>query len=241
MGLYDRDYVTNQVREKRGQQKAQSGYYGANLDLASFIKETYQLFAASMVAGAAGSYVGVGIAGEISANYWWIAIPWLLFGMFGLGLVKDKSPINYIFLFLFTFVGGIIISPLLSHVLSMSNGASLVANAFITTSLVFGGLSIYAMNSQSDFSSWGKPLAISLFIIIIVSLLNIFFFHSSIGSILISGIVVFIISGFVLYDTQNIIKGNYQTPIEGAMGLYLDFFNLFTSILQLFGYFGGED
>jgi modulator of FtsH protease len=45
----------------------------------------------------------------------------------------------------------------------------------------------------------------------------------------------------VIYDTQNIMAGNYETPIDGAIALYLDFLNIFTALLQLFGIFGSSD
>jgi len=45
----------------------------------------------------------------------------------------------------------------------------------------------------------------------------------------------------VIYDTQNIMKGAYETPIDGAIALYLDFLNIFTALLHLFGIFGGDD
>ncbi len=236
MALYDRDYVKNNTvaRENEEVQVRQG-------DLSTFIKATYQLFAATMVSGAAGAYVGIGIADVVAANYWWIAIPWMLFGMFGLMMVKDKTPLNYIVLFAFTFVGGIILAPLLSKILGMSGGGALVANAFITTSVIFGALSIYAMNSKSDFSAWGKPLVIALVIVIVAMLLNAFVFNSPIMHVIMLGAIVMLMSGFILYDTQNIIKGAYSTPIEGAFALYLNFFNMFTAILQIFGIFGGDD
>jgi len=235
MALYDRDYIKNNTiaREEVEVQQREG-------DLASFIKATYQLFAATMISAAAGAYIGVGVAGMIAANYWYIAIPWMLFGMFGLTAVQHKTPLNYIVLFLFTFVGGVILAPLLSHVLGMSGGAGLVGGAFATTSVVFGALSIYAMNSKSDFSSLGKPLMIALIVVIVASLINMFVFHSPIMHVIMLAAIVLIMSGFVLFDTQNIIRGAYQTPIEGAFSLYLNFFNMFSAILQLFGIFGDE-
>lgn len=238
MGLYDRDYIKEQSNE---------AYYGDEViqrsqsELSIFIKDTYQLFAASLLAGAAGTYAGVGIAGIIAAHYWWFAIPWLLFGIFGLNALKNISGVNYIALFAFTFVGGMIIGPLVSSVLALSNGTQLVAGAFITTSVIVGALSIYAMKSKTDFSSWGKPLMIAFVIVLIISLINIFFFKSPMMQVVISGIFVMIFSAFVLYDTQNIIQGAYEHPIDGAIALYLDFLNIFTSLLQIFGILGGDD
>ena len=53
------------------------------------------------------------------------------------------------------------------------------------------------------------------------------------------GAVLF--SAFILYDTQQIIKGGFSTPIEAAIALYLDFFNLFISLLQILGIFNSSD
>ncbi len=237
MGLYDREYVKNESLEgisAKPEVKAKSS-------LAAFIKQTYQLFAASMLAGAAGSYVGVGAAAFVSQFYWFIAIPWLLFGFFGLNMLKDKPGINMIALFAFTFTGGFLIGPLLSAILHMANGASLVANAFITTAVIFGALSVYAMRSERDFSSWGKPLMIAFVIVIIASLINVFFLKNPILFVVIEGIFLIIISAMVLYDTQNIIRGNYSSPIEGAIALYLDFLNMFITLLQMFGILGSDE
>jgi modulator of FtsH protease len=52
------------------------------------------------------------------------------------------------------------------------------------------------------------------------------------------GAVLF--SAFILYDTQQIIKGGFSTPIEAAVALYLDFLNLFTSLLQILAAFAGN-
>ncbi len=237
MGLYDRDYVKNSIPRTHESEEV----VHSERNLSKFISQTYQLFAATLVAGAAGAYIGVGMASTIAANYWWIAIPWMLFGMFGLHLVKNKPGINYIVLFAFTFIGGMILGPLISHVLGMSNGSTLVANAFISTAVIFGGLSIYAMNTKSDFSSWGKPLMIAFLIAIVIALINMFFLKSPILHIVFLAVFMIIISALVLYDTQNIIRGVYESPIDGAIALYLDFFNMFSVLLQMFGIFGGSD
>jgi modulator of FtsH protease len=57
----------------------------------------------------------------------------------------------------------------------------------------------------------------------------------------IASVGAILFSAFILYDTQNIIKGRYETPIEGAIALYLDFLNLFISLLQILGIFNNSD
>ena len=78
----------------------------------------------------------------------------------------------------------------------------------------------------------GKMLFIAVIILIVGSLSNIFF-QSPILQLAIAGFGALIFSAFILYDTQQIIKGGYSTPIEAAIALYLDFLNLFVALLQL--------
>lgn len=231
MALYDRDYAQQSHYEDAGVRSEGK--------LVSFVKETYKLFAASMVAGAAGAYVGIPFAGLIQE--WFIGLIIVEFALlFGLFAVKRKPGINLAVMFGFVFMTGVTLAPLLARTLGMSGGGAIIGNAFAMTSVVFGAMSFFAIRTKKDFTSYGKPLMIALFVIIGFSLVNLF-----IGSeplhIIISGAVVVLFSILVIYDTQNIIRGAYETPIDGAIALYLDFLNIFTALLQLFGIFGKDE
>ncbi|TQR60187.1 Bax inhibitor-1/YccA family protein [Campylobacter troglodytis] len=225
MSLYDRDYTRSNELE------------GRSSALSLFIKQTYQLFAASLLAGAAGAYVGIyALARVFLENR--IAF-WVLFGveivlLFALMAKKRETPLNLILLFAFTFCSGLTLTPLLYSVLSLPAGAVIVAQALALTSVAFGALSIFAMNTKRDFTTMGKMLFIALIVIICASLINIFM-ASAIFQLVISSVAAILFSFYILYDTQNIIRGNYETPIEGAVALYLDFYNLFVSLLQILG------
>jgi modulator of FtsH protease len=208
-------------------------------DANTFLKQTYQLFASSLLAGTVGAYVGLGIADVVSS--WYIAFIILEFALlFGVFATKRINGVNLLMLFSFTFITGLTLAPLLSRILGMAGGASIVANAFMLTTVIFAGLSIYAMSTKTNYMNIGKGLMIALIIVIVASIVNIFI-GSPILHIVISGISALIFSAFILYDTQNIISGNYETPIEGAIALYLDFLNLFISLLQILGIMGGND
>lgn len=233
MGLYDRNYISNSTQERSHEQSETKSSLGI------FIKQTYQLFAASLLAATAGAYVGLGMA-EVIAG-WFFGLVILEFALlFGLYVAKKKAGLNLILLFGFTFVSGLTLAPLLTSILGMAGGASIVANAFMLTTVAFGGLSIFAMNTKKDFSVMGKMLFITLIVVVVASLLNIFF-QSSLMQLVIASISAILFSAFILYDTQNIIKGHYETPIEGAIALYLDFLNLFISLLQILGIFGRDE
>ena len=232
MGLYDRDYA-------RGGEYAYGSTAKNDIQIVSFVKETYKLFAASMMAGAVGAYVGVPLAGAVVSYFWPLVI--LEIGLLiGLQFVKHKPGINLAVMFGFVFMTGLMLAPLLARTLGMHGGGVIIGNAFMMTSVIFGAMSFYAIKTTKDFSGYGKPLMIALFVIIGFSIVNIFM-GSPLVSIIISGAVVILFSILVTYDTQNIIKGAYETPIDGAIALYLDFLNIFTALLQLLGIFGNDD
>ena len=84
-------------------------------------------------------------------------------------------------------------------------------------------------------------LAIIGFIIsLVVSLLNMIFFHSTITELVITVIGVLIFCGYIVYDMKNVQSllleiGEEKAAVYGAFQLYLDFINLFIRLIELFG------
>jgi modulator of FtsH protease len=228
MGLYDRNYLNDKI----GYQEE------SKVKVNEFIKQTYQLFAGSLIGGAVGAYLGMSFMPAGGFGFWGVVI--LEFALlFGVYAVKDKPGINLAMLFAFTFVSGLTISPLLNAYVGRGMGG-IVGEAFLLTSIAFGGLSLFAMNTKKDYTTMGKMLFITLIIVVVAGLLNLFF-HSPMLQLAIAVVSSVLFSFFILYDTQNVIQGNYGSPIEGAIALYLDFFNLFISLLQILGIFGDEE
>ncbi|MBZ7939309.1 Bax inhibitor-1/YccA family protein [Campylobacter sp. W0014] len=224
MSLYDRDYSKSREFENT-----------RTSDLGIFIKQTYQLFAASLLAATVGAYVGIFALASFFIES--LATFWILFAVelglfFALMYKKKEAPLNLILLFAFTFCSGLTLTPLLISVLALPAGGIIIAQAFALTTVAFAGLSIFAMNTKKDFTVMGKALFIVLLVVIAASLINIFL-HSSVFSLIISSVSAILFSFYILYDTQNIIRGNYETPIEGAVALYLDFVNLFINLLNI--------
>ena len=229
MALYDRDYTAaNEVSYVQE---------GASVD---FMKKTYQLLAASMLAAAAGAYVTMPYAMQIMQFKWFIFGAELLVLFFGLSMTRGKPGLNLAMLFIFTFLTGVSLVPLLASLIGMGNGA-VIGNAFLMTAVLFGALSLFAINSKSDYSSWGKPLFITLIVMIIASLVNYFLLQSPMMHIIITAGILLLFSIFTIYDTQNIANGAYDSPVDAAVSLYIDFLNMFTALLQLLGIFGSDD
>jgi modulator of FtsH protease len=230
MALYDRDY-TQAVDATRAEVEVSTSV--------AFMKKTYQLLAASMVAAAAGAYMALPYA-HIVAQYHWFFFGFIILMLwFGFSAVRHNDTLSLIALFLLTFVMGAWLAPMISMFIETGR-ANVVGNAFLSTAVLFGSLSLFAINSKTDFSSWGKPLFITMIVLFVMSLINYFVFSSPIMGILISAGVLLLFSIYTIYDTQNIANGAYDSPVDAAVSLFVDFFNMFTSMLHLLGIFGDD-
>lgn len=228
MALNERDYAN-----------AQEGMLTQELSSVAFMKKTYQLLAASMVAAAAGAYVTMPFAQSIF-EYRWGIFAFELFMLFiGLRATRNHPGLNLAALFIFTFATGVSLVPLFSYFINSGSGA-VIGNAFLATSVLFGSLSLFAIKSKKDYSSWGKPLFITLIVVIIASLINMFVLHSPMAHVIITAGILILFGFFTIYDTQNIANGAYTSPVDAAVSLYLDFLNMFTALLQLLGIFGDD-
>ena len=127
----------------------------------------------------------------------------------------------------------------ISVVLLAYTGAS-VASAFAVTAGTFLAMSVYGTVTKRDLTSWSTFLFMGLIGIVIASVVNIFT-KSSMLSWVISAAAVVVFTGLTAYDTQRLRRmavagaGVAALPVNGALALYLDFINLFLSLLNLFG------
>ncbi len=124
--------------------------------------------------------------------------------------------------------------PLLNVYMQMANGGQIVATAFSGTGLIFLGLSGYALTSKKDFSFMAGFLMVGLVIAIVAMIGNIFLQIPAL-SLAISSVVILIMSGFILYDTSAIIRGEQTNYIIATVGMYLSIFNIFIHLLNLLG------
>ena len=231
--MYNRDYLSNE--------SSQYTQESSRAELMSFLKATYQLFAGSLLAATAGAYIGLELVAYLAGP-----LKWVLFAVelalifFVIPRTKHIPGVNLAVLFGFTFISGLTIAPLLAAIFAMPGGASIVGQAFLMTSVAFGGISMFAMTTKRDYSNMGKFLFIALIIMIVAGISNIFI-QSSLFQLAIASAGALLFSAFILYDTQQIIRGGYDSPIEAALSLYLDFFNLFISLLQILGIMNSSD
>lgn len=236
MSLYNRNMPQNNYEgtgSAFGGAFEQSAQREATSARATFVKQTYQLLAASLLAATAGAYIGTNSASLLSGGAYWIAVIAEFACLFGLMFARKNAKLALILLFAFTFISGLVLGPTLARYIGAGMG-NVITQAFLMTTVAFGGLSVFAMNTKRDFSAMGKFLFIALIVIIVASIINIFV-GSSMLSLAVSGAGALIFSAYILYDTQNIIRGAYDSPVLAAVSLYLDILNLFISLLHILG------
>lgn len=200
-------------------------------DRLTFIKKVYSLLAMSMGTAAVGAYLGSGpLLLLVAPNMMLFFI--LQFALIIFASFASRRPgLNMVALFSFTTVSGLTLGPLLYQV-----GPSIAAEAFALTAITFAGLSLYVVYSKKDFSFMSGFLMTGLIVLVVGGLLNMFFIQSGMMHFVMSGASVLLFSGFILYDTSNILR-YYGTDeyVSATLALYLDILNLFIALLSILG------
>lgn len=217
-----------------GSLQAQSAAQATLAERLAFIRKVYGLFFAATLFAIGG--VLLGFAYEplmvFAIEHPFIMLFAMLGGVMGATALRHKPGVNLVALFGFTTLTGVIISPLL-YIISLKNPASILEAGILTVG-IFGGLTAYVFISKRDFSFMRGLLVTGLIVVILTGLLNILIIGSS--ALYFAGAVatLLLFSGFVLYDTSNIIR-RYPTNeyVAGALALYLDAFNIFLALLRI--------
>ena len=204
------------------------------------LRNTYWLLALSMIPTVIGAFIGVSMRLPMPAGMMgFVVFMAVAFGfIFAIEKTKDSAA-GVAFLLGFTFFMGLMLTPLLRHTLGFSNGGSLIMTAFGGTACIFAVMASIATVSKRDFSVMSKWLFAGVIVLILASVANIFLGMSAL-SIVISVMAIGIFSAFILFDVQRIINGGETNYITATLSIYLDVYNIFTSLLSLLGLGGGS-
>ncbi|MEC4682917.1 MAG: Bax inhibitor-1/YccA family protein [Nitrospirota bacterium] len=166
-----------------------------------------------------------------------------MFGTLFLLMAVQKVPgVNLIVTTFFATLMGASLGPMLFALLRTANGGAILSDALFLTMAIFFSLSIYAIVSGKSFSFMGSFLFTGLIIVVVLSIVQIFF-HPPLFQAVLSGVASLLFSGLILYDTSRILESSEDelSPVMAVVSLYLDVFNLFVSLLRLLEIFKGED
>jgi FtsH-binding integral membrane protein len=199
-----------------------------------FVRKVYTILSVQLIATAAVSSISF-----FNASYKaWIqshpALVYLsMFGAIGFMLLtfwKRKSyPTNILFLSGFTLLEAYSISVVVSFF-----ETSIVLNAVVLTAGIFVFLTIFACQTKYDFTSWAPYLFGGLWALILFGFMAMFLPYSSTGELIYGGLGALIFSGYVIVDTQLILRHHHvEEEIAAAISVYLDVLNLFLAILRI--------
>jgi modulator of FtsH protease len=205
------------------------------------LRNTFWLLALSMIPTVLGAYVGVSMRlPMLGGGFGFIAFMLIAFG-FMFAIEKTKESAAGVFVLLgFTFFMGLMLTPLLRHTLGYGNGGQLIMTAFGGTAIVFGVMASIATTTKRDFSGMGSWLFAGVIVLLLAGVANIFL-QMTVISIVFSVMAIGIFSAFILYDVQRIVNGGETNYISATLSIYLDVYNVFTSLLRLLGIVGGDD
>lgn len=203
-------------------------------DRSAFISKVYTTLAISLVLTAIGAYQGL----TLPYSWYWPLIIANFVLMLACQFLHRSYPLNIILLGLFTWVMGLTLGPVLASYISIGAGEA-IPFAAGSTAVVFGGLSAYAHFSKKDFSFLGGFLFMAIISMVVFSLVTMIF-NIQFNQMIYSGLGVLVFSGYVLYDTSNLIR-RYQSDqyVAATIALFLDIVNLFLFLLRLFA--GGSN
>jgi modulator of FtsH protease len=204
------------------------------------LRNTYWLLALSMIPTVLGAFIGVTTQLPLlTGGFGFLIFMAVAFGfIFAIEKTKD-SALGVAVLLGFTFFMGLMLTPLLRHTLGYSNGGSLIMTAFGGTACVFAVMASVATVSKRDFSGMGSWLFAGVIVLILASVANIFL-GLAIVQVVVSVLAIGIFSAFILYDVQRIVNGGETNYITATLSIYLDVYNIFTSLLQLLGFSAGS-
>ena len=206
------------------------------------LRNTYWLLALSLIPTVIGAAVGTNIdLGFMRTNpilssfavlaifYGWIfAIERNRNSSLGVGLLLG-----------FTLFMGLLLGPVLQFVLGLNNGIQLVMMAAGGTAAVFFGLAGLASSTTRDFGFLAKFLFVGFIVIMLAILANIFL-ASPILYLTLLGAIILFSSAVILFQINAIVRGGETNYVSATLTLYVSIYNIFSSLLQLLGIFGGS-
>jgi modulator of FtsH protease len=206
------------------------------------LRNTYLLLALSLVPTVIGAAIGTNLDlgfMRTSPILSFFAVLAVFYGWIFAIQRNRNSSLGVALLLGFTFFLGLLLGPLLQRVLGLSNGIQLVMLAFGGTAAVFAVMAGIATTTKRDLSGMGNFLAVGAVVIMLAVIANVFFQNMTAYLVILAAFVLFS-SLVILWQVNNVVRGGETNYVSATLTLYVSIYNLFSSLLQLLGIFGGE-
>lgn len=206
------------------------------------LTNTYWLLAVSLIPTAIGAAIGTNLDLGFMRTSPMVSFFVILAVFYGWIFAIERnrnSAVGVVLLLGFTLFLGVLLGPLFQKVLVFRNGTELVMLAAGGTATVFFVMAGIASTTKRDLTGLGNFLAIGGIVIMLAVVANVFFASPVLHLVLLSAFVLFS-SLVILYQLNAIVKGGETNYVSATLTLYIAIYNLFTSLLQLLGIFGGS-
>ncbi len=207
------------------------------IEINSVLRNTYLLLALTLLFSAATA--GISMVMQFPP----MGMVVTLVGYFGLLFLTSKfqnSALGILFVFALTGFMGLTLGPILNYYIhTLSNGSQIVMTALGGTGMIFVALSAYVLVTRKDFSFMGGMLMAGILVAFLAGLTTLFFPMPAL-SLAVSAMFILLMSGLILFETSQIIHGGVTNYISATVTLYVAIYNMFLSLLSIFGIFGDD-
>ena len=219
-----------------------AGEVAVTADSQRVLRNTYLLLAVSLIPTVIGAGIGYNLDFSFMRSSPIISAIGILVVFYGwiFAIEKNRNSALGVGLLLgFTLFLGLLLGPLLQTVLGLSNGVQLVMMAAGGTAAAFFGLAGVASVAKRDFSGLSGFLTIGFWVIMLAIVANLFLQMPALYLALLVAIILFS-SVIILWQINSIVRGGETNYVSATLTLYVSVYNIFSSLLQLLGIFGGD-
>ncbi|MWV14049.1 FtsH protease modulator YccA [Pseudomonas sp. R-28-1W-6] len=222
--MHEQDYALNHAQADQ-------------LEVSKVLRNTYGLLALTLAFSGLVAFVSQ----QMQVGHPGIIVTLVgFYGLFFLTMKLRNSSWGLLSTFALTGFMGYTLGPILNRYLGMSGGSEVVSSAFAMTALVFFGLSAYVLTTRKDMSFLAGFITAGFFVLLGAMVAGLFFEISGLQLAISAGFVLFS-SAAILFQTSAIIHGGERNYIMATISLYVSIYNLFISLLQIFGIMGSDD
>ncbi len=205
------------------------------IEINKVLRSTYALLALTLLWSAATAAIAV----AVNAPHLGFITLIVFFGLLFAVHKTANSVWGLVWTFALTGFLGFSLGPMVSWAMSSPAGGTLVVQSLGITGAAFFGLSAYTVATKRDFSFLYGFLVVGA-IVIVASWIVSLFYQSTLFSQVMAGIAILFGAALILWETSAVVRGEETNYIRATVGIYVGLYNMFSSILLLFG-IGGED
>ena len=206
------------------------------------LRNTYWLLALSLIPTVIGAAVGTNLDlgfMRTSPILSFFAVLAIFYGWIFAIERNRNSSLGVGLLLGFTLFMGLLLGPLLQSVLGLRNGIQLVMMAFGGTAAVFAVMAGIATTTKRNLSGMANFLTVGAVVIMLAVVANVFFQNVTAYLVILAGFVL-LSTLLMLWQINAIVRGGETNYVSATLTLYVSIYNLFSSLLQLLGIFGGN-